>query len=208
MEENFIPTETEIKSNKKNLIITIISLVLVIVLAVTSALLVKKYVITTFIVDGISMYPSLDGGNGAFPEGTSDIERTNGEVLYLNRVAKIKRGNIVVFAPQWPGIQNADGSYKSLVKRVIAIGGDHILITGYDVYVNGSLVDEYYINQDEKYYQSTPIEYTIEDGYIFCMGDNRAHSSDCRNFGPVSLDCVVGKCFLVKGLNGKLHKPN
>ena len=81
-------------------------------------------------------------------------------------------------------------------------------ISGFDVYLNGTLLDESYINQEEKAYQETPLDIYVDDGYIFCMGDNRCHSTDCREYGQVSLDCVVGKCFLIKGINGGLHKPN
>ena len=108
MEENIEIVENNKKKNNKKLIINIVSIVLVAILAITSALLVKKYVVTTFIVDGISMYPSLDGGNGSISEGSSEEERTNGEVLYLNMIAKIKRGDIVVFSPSWSGVQNVD----------------------------------------------------------------------------------------------------
>ena len=40
-------------------------MLLVIVLAIATALLLKYFVLDTFTVDGISMYPTLDGGNGA-----------------------------------------------------------------------------------------------------------------------------------------------
>jgi len=189
---------------KKRLKVTIICVLLVVILAIASALLVKHYVITTFIVDGISMYPTLDGGNGAISEGSSQEERTNGEVLYLNKVTKkIKRGDIVVFAPEWPGLLDSSGKYKSLVKRVIALEGDHLQIIGNKVYLNGDLLNEDYINEEMTGIYN--IDIVISEGCMFCMGDNRNHSSDCREYGEVSLSTIVGKCFMIKGINGKLR---
>ena len=36
-------------------------------------------------------------------------------------------------------------------------------------------------------------EIRIPEGYVFCMGDNRNHSSDSRYIGPVPLDHVLGR---------------
>lgn len=195
--------ELQPKEKPKRLMITIICVLAVVVLAVTSALLVKYYVISTFIVDGISMYPTLDGGNGEFQEGNSYDERVNGEVLYLNKVAKIKRNDIVVFVPDW-GLPSDNGSDRALVKRVIAVAGDRVQISEGKLYINGTLKEEPYICEpmNDAY---DGLDVYIEEGNIFCMGDNRAHSADSRAYGQVSLNTVVGKCFLIKGLDGKLR---
>ncbi len=184
-------------SRKRHIIVAIICVLIVVLLAVSLALIVKAYVITTFTVDGISMWPTLDGGGGAY----LDDDNQNGETLYLNRIAKVKRGDIVVFRPEWGGMQN-----KALVKRVIAVAGDHLQIIDGKVWLNGTELDEPYINEAMGH-EFDGLDVIIEDGNIFCMGDNRNHSSDCRAYGQVSLNTVVGKCFLVQGLNGKLRKP-
>ena len=172
---------------------------LVIVLAIATALLLKYFVFDTFTVDGISMYPTLDGGNGA----NLDDDENNGETLFLNKLAKIKRGDIVVFIPDKGAFAG-----RTLVKRVIAIGGDHVQIKDNAVYLNGQLLVEKYINDQEPVLYEQDLDFYVEEGKMFCMGDNRNHSSDCRVFGQVSLDTVVGKCFLIKGLDGKLRKPD
>lgn len=201
---NIQPQELQPKANAKRIIVSVICVLLVVILAITAALLVKTYVISTFIVDGISMYPTLDGGKGEIPEGTSDAERTNGEVLYLNKIAKISRGNIVVFSSPSSNLLNPDGSAQTLVKRVIAVAGDHLQIINNEVYLNGQQIEETYINGKM---QTEDLDVWIKDGYIFCMGDNRNHSTDSRFFGQVPLENVIGKCFLIKGLDGKLRKP-
>lgn len=186
------------KARSKRIATSVAIVLLVIVLAIATALLLKYFVLDTFTVDGISMYPTLDGGNGA----NLDDDENNGETLFLNKMAKIKRGDIVVFVPN-------KGTFagRTLVKRVIAIGGDHVQIKDNTVYLNGQLLVEDYINDQEPAIYDQDLDFYVEEGNVFCMGDNRNHSSDCRVFGQVSLDTVVGRCFLIKGLDGKLRKP-
>lgn len=193
------PLIEEPKSRSRRIAISVAIVLFVVVLAIAAALLVKYYVIDTFTVDGISMYPTLDGGNGA----NSDSDENNGETLFLNKLAKVKRGDIVVFVPD-------KGSFagRTLVKRVIAVGGDHVQIKDNAVYLNGTLLEETYINTQEPVFYEQELDFYVEEGNIFCMGDNRNHSSDCRVFGQVSLDTVIGKCFLIKGIDGKLRKAN
>ena len=197
MQQEFEPIDLAPQSAKnRKITVAVIVVLLVIILAITCALLVKHYVVSTFIVDGVSMYPTLDGGAGA----VDDDSRTNGDVIYLNKLAKINRGDIVVFTPE-------DGSFseKALVKRVIAVAGDHLEITQNQVFLNGKLLDEPYIREPMQNLPDFSLDIVIEDGYIFCMGDNRNNSTDSRVFGPVSLDVVVGKCFLIKSKSGKLR---
>ncbi|MEG2540716.1 MAG: signal peptidase I [Clostridia bacterium] len=181
---------------RRKQIVAIVSVLVVIVLAFICASLVKYFVVATFTVNGISMYPTLDGGNGA----SNDNDEKNGETLYLNKVAKIKRNDIVVFKPNW-----ADINGKSVVKRVIGIAGDHVQVVDNQVFLNGKRLDENYIN--EQMINSPDIDVVVPDGNIVCFGDNRNHSEDCRFNAPyyVALDTVVGRCFMIKSLDGKIR---
>lgn len=89
------------------------------------------------------------------------------------------------------------------MKRVIAVGGDTIELKDGGVYVNGSLLQEPYI-QGETLEQEGRVEYplTLEEGQIFVMGDNREVSTDSRSFGVVGKRQIKGKLlFYVGGLS-------
>ena len=104
-----------------------------------------------------------------------------------------QRGDISVFHSE---LTTADGSEKLLVKRIIALPGDTIAITGGVVYVNGEPQDEPYTK--DGYTNTEMDEITIPEGKLFCMGDNRQNSRDSRDskIGLVDESDVLGKAVL------------
>ncbi|AFH59596.1 signal peptidase I [Paenibacillus caseinilyticus] len=128
-------------------------------------------------VRGISMEPTL----------------VEGEWLFINKTIRLagtpQRGDVIVIK------RNSEEERKPvfLVKRVVAVGGDEVHIRRGRLYVNGEALSEPYTG--------TPIEdggfepYTIEEGHLFVMGDNRHRyaSHDSRSFGAVPLEEVVGR---------------
>lgn len=89
---------------------------------------------------------------------------------------------------------------EPIVKRVIATEGQTVRID-YDedgvirVSVDGTVLDEPYINEEMAPIYTTPMEVTVDKDCIFVMGDNRNHSSDSRyeGIGQIRLDQVLGK---------------
>ena len=149
---------------------------------VIATALVFAFIITQFIrptlVRGESMYPTL----------------VENDYLIINRMAyKIgepKDGDIIVFKTN---LLQDNGKKKDLVKRVIALPGDHIKISNNEVYLNGQLLNEPYLSPTV--ITEGDIDMTIPDGYIFVMGDNRPNSMDSRDpeVGLVNIDDVMGK---------------
>ena len=101
-----------------------------------------------------------------------------------------QRGDIIVFHSS---LTTSDGSEKLLVKRIIAIPGDTISITGGVVYINGEPQDEPYTK--DGYTNTEMDEVYVPEGKLFCMGDNRQNSRDSRDsaIGLVDEDDVLGK---------------
>lgn len=83
-----------------------------------------------------------------------------------------------------------------LVKRVIAYAGDWVDIdTDGNVYVNGVLLDEPYLDEKAFGECNITLPYQVPDGKCFVMGDHRLTSVDSRNsaVGCISDDAVVGR---------------
>lgn len=88
------------------------------------------------------------------------------------------------------------GIRKPIVKRVIAVGGDHLQITETgEIRVNGELLIEEYVYLDGAPYYP-PTDTTLPEGMIYVMGDHRNASTDSRIIGLIDEDAVLGKVLL------------
>jgi signal peptidase I len=105
--------------------------------------------------------------------------------------ASPRSGDIVVFDPPIPG------ATIPFVKRVIAVGGDTIDLRDGDVFVNGRVVETPQA-RGRTLSQAGTVTYpfTVPDGHVFVMGDNRTFSSDSRTFGPVPVQNIIGKVII------------
>ena len=130
-------------------------------LAVVLLMLVFSFLLRPVCVQGSSMLPTLSNGDW---------------VASFCCHGSIERGDIVIIT------QPEEGS-RALVKRVIAVGGDRVDIdfSSGEVYVNGQMLDEPYINSKTylRYDVTFPID--VPEGCLFVMGDNRNDSKDSRS---------------------------
>lgn len=146
--------------------------------------LIIALIITTFmkptIVKHYSMQPTLE----------------ENDFLIINRLLYTKgepeRGDIIVFESNQ---LDEVGDEKLLIKRIIGLPGEEIEIRGGQVYINGELLVEPYIEED---YTHGNIHQIIPEDHLFVMGDHRNNSLDSRNedLGLVNTEDIVGKAFL------------
>jgi len=133
-------------------------------------------------------FPSVVHGSSMEPTFHTDDRIVVSKISY--KLHPIHRGDVIVL--QSP--KNPDIDY---LKRVIGLPGDTIIIRNGQVYLNGVLLDETYINVHTNTWEfgfvkeDTP--YVVPEENVFVMGDNRPRSSDSREFGPISISSVIGK---------------
>jgi signal peptidase I len=106
------------------------------------------------------------------------------------RFGASERGDIVVFTPP---IQSS----IPYVKRVIAVGGETIELRDGRVFVNGQQVETPQA-RGNTLPQAPQVAYpfTVPQGHVFVLGDNRLSSSDSRTFGAVPVTNIIGKVIL------------
>lgn len=147
-----------------------------IAIAVVLALLIRFFLFEVFVVEGRSMYPTLENYNRLVVD----------KISY--RFNEPGYGDIIVF-------ESYTG--KDFIKRVIGTGGDTIEIRAGEVYRNGTLVDEPYLMGQTDYEDYGPVE--VPAGCLFLMGDFRKNSLDSRNplVGFVSKELIKGRACLI-----------
>ena len=82
----------------------------------------------------------------------------------------------------------------------MGVPGDRVKVEGGKVYLNGNLLDEKFLPDDfvteaGEFCQEGE-EVSIPEGMYLPFGDNRSHSRDGREFGPIKKDLIVGRAFL------------
>lgn len=181
-----------------------------IVIAVVIALAVKFFIGTPTIVKQTSMNNTLKEGQrlwlnrwvrtvkGTYKvgdiitfEAPSTAYPSLLDINFDNPVAKYEKEPKGTFAKfVYYVLETGKTSY---IKRVIGVGGDHIKIENGKVYRNGELLDEPYLAEGMTTEGKTFSDIIVPEGYIFAMGDNRAHSTDCRDFGCIPIDKVESR---------------
>lgn len=130
-----------------------------------------------FVVDGVSMQPYFESG----------------QFLIISRAhynfGEPQRGDIIVFHMPLD-------TQQDFIKRIIGLPTEAVEIRDTQVYIDGYLLAESYLNEP-----CTPIN--CSDGFwqlgtneYFVMGDNRNHSNDSRAFGVIAHEFIVGKAVI------------
>lgn len=175
--------------------------------ALIVAVLIKTFLFQAFFIPSGSMKETL---------------QINDRVL-VNKIAfsvgDLAQGDVIVFDDPRAGFEGpeegvVDSAVRNLlesvglaapqsefIKRIIGLPGDVVELRANQLYVNDQAVNEPYLAESAippstcSGSEFGPLE--VPEGRILVMGDNRCHSSDGRSFGPIPIDDVVGKAFVI-----------
>jgi signal peptidase I len=121
-----------------------------------------------FEIIGDSMQPAVYGG----------------DYVFISRAASfcgfMENSDVIVF--RYGG--------EDVVKRLIALPGEHIQIKSGNVFVNGVKQRENYLPDS---YTEGDVDILLKKGEYFLLGDNRSLSHDSRQIGPVTKSMIKGK---------------
>ncbi|MBN6188441.1 signal peptidase I [Aneurinibacillus sp. BA2021] len=136
---------------------------------VTGLVVIRIFFFAPYVVEGMSMYPTLD----------------NHERIVVNKwvyhIRNPQYGDVIVLHAN---------DKEDYIKRIIGVGGDELELSNGVLYRNGRIVEEPYINEITV---GNFGKLKIPPNSYFVMGDNRNRSMDSREIGFISKSSVVGR---------------
>jgi signal peptidase I len=167
-----------------------------IVIAVILALFVRTWVVQAFKIPSGSMEQNLLIGDHLLVNKfvhaptVSELERT------LLPIGEVQRGDVLVF--KYP-----EDPTRDFIKRTIGLPGETIELRQSRVFIDGQPIEEPYLDlmrPGGKVAADIRGEFgprVVPDGHLFMMGDNRGDSQDSRYWGPLPIEYVKGRAFVL-----------
>jgi len=154
----------------------------------------RAHLVQSFVIPQSSMAPGILRGDYLFVDKRYNCPECKGRVA---------RGDVGVFV--YP-----DDRTLYYIKRVIGLPGDHVVIKGRELFVNGERLSGEETSEGDRIFvveqsggrkwrvewskeSSAEADYTVPPAEIFVLGDNRDASKDSRSFGYVPLADLTGK---------------
>lgn len=165
-------------------------------MAILLALFIRTFIVQAFKIPSGSMLPTLEVGDhllvNKFLYGIRIPFAGKRVLTYL----KPEHDDVIVFI--YP-----EDKTKDFIKRVKALPGETIEVRDKAVYINGAKIDDphaWYEPGARVLANSVRDNFgpfTVPEGQVFVMGDNRDHSHDSRFWGTVPIDDILGKAFVL-----------
>jgi signal peptidase I len=165
------------------------------VLAFFTVLIIRGFILIPITIDGNSMSSTLKAGDAMVMEKFTPIHRFDIVVI------KTKNGEV-------------------LVKRIIGLPNETLSFTNGNLYIDGKLTKEDFLNTNLKNYHSKT-NYTndfsltsltgkkrLGNNEYFVLGDNRPYSRDSRLFGAITNKQIIGKGLFVYYPFTHIHSIN
>lgn len=184
------------RSDRREGLMSAFSTVAVLLVAPLIAIFLTMFVFQSYQVDGESMETTLSHNDRLI---VWKMPKTWSRITGHDYIPK--RGDVVVFVE--PDLsQFGQDPGKQLIKRVLGLPGERVVIADNQLTVYNQEYPEGFKPDKVLPYGSvigeTPIdhEWTVGEGQIFVVGDNRNNSLDSRTFGPIDASNIVGKLII------------
>ena len=109
--------------------------------------------------------------------------------LSAYREVEPARGDVAVFS-------NPRGDGRHDIKRVIGLPGERVVMAEGMLYVDDGPVAEPYLGGLPSSVGLGESTWDLGAGEYLVFGDNRAHSTDSREVGPIGGDRIVGRAWM------------
>ncbi len=133
---------------------------------------------------------------------------SSGDTILINkllyRIKSPERNDVIVFKKD-----GKEHSYYS-IKRIIGMPGEHVLIAGGKIYIDGVQFEEVVNVDDIALAGLASDEIILDEDEYFVLGDNRNNSEDSRyfNVGNVFREEIIGKAWIRINRFGIISKLN
>jgi len=147
-----------------------------------------------------SMEYTLISGDRVFVDKRAYGLRIPFTTIELTQGDSVRRGDIVIFDSPRDGTR--------LIKRIVAVGGDNVLIRNGHLAINGQwlasaendaieLIGEKVVQLNLANGGGPALSVRIDEGMVLAIGDHRGNSADGRMFGAVAEDEIYGRAIAV-----------
>lgn len=207
----------------KKIIKSIFLIILIILLAMSTASCYRAYFSELIGVDGISMLPTYRREGDAVTIRKNGYTINRNDIIVFYRLEGEEQSDLTIddspaahkndfqsFIKEFCGILGIDYKYnyingdtadkfKCVIKRVVAVGGDIVQIADGLLYINGELLQENYLNEPmvpKNEYTNVGVTdntWRLKSDELFVLGDNRNYSFDSEDYGPINVSQVLGK---------------
>jgi signal peptidase I len=161
-------------------------------IALVLAVFIRTFAVQAYKIPSGSMIPTLLVGDYILVNRLAYGLRIP-YYKYIFRWGEIKRGDVIVFVfPEDPS--------KDFIKRVIALPGETIEIKRKKIYIDGREIEDKWGFFSDNYFGPPRDDFgpfQVPPEHVFVMGDNRDESNDSRFWGPVNIQNIKGKAFII-----------